>query len=495
MKKNLLLTMMLSIILIVFVALGLAACACEIGRKLQPAEPNWGQWVVNTNATCLEYGEETRICQNDSSRIETRPINPLGHNFINQEPNNILIIQNNNEAQELYNAIKDEFAVIVKNIEDVPTTTIALKAWDKIILMDISYQGMPDGFAKALYSFVYDYGGGVLTVGGGEYGADNPFSQMKPFSPKALFEPIALMIVLDTSGSMNMIDAGANQSRIALARQAIIQLISELNSWDYVGIITFSHSPILLEPLSILESARQTDRDRLIRRVGVITAAGSTNYAPALRMANQHVMAPTNSQIVYNRHILFITDGEPTDDGGLAASYPYLDGIKENGVMFSVIVINCSSDVVAIDTVDGMMNRTGGHGIALRLNSIDITRGAIEALNHIRGEASASLEIQFNLFSRYDSFGYIFWLYGGVSKAGIGFLTSETIMYPYMISFYIRWHFGQGQVGSLLTRLHDEWGYGFFSYVASINLITNIIRGLMPEYSFRQACARCNLIK
>ena len=39
----------------------------------------WGEWVVTTLPTCDDPGEETRVCANDPSHVETRSISALGH--------------------------------------------------------------------------------------------------------------------------------------------------------------------------------------------------------------------------------------------------------------------------------------------------------------------------------------------------------------------------------------------------------------------------------
>ncbi len=39
---------------------------------------DWGDWVVTTEPTATEPGEETRVCRGDPSHVETRPIDPTG---------------------------------------------------------------------------------------------------------------------------------------------------------------------------------------------------------------------------------------------------------------------------------------------------------------------------------------------------------------------------------------------------------------------------------
>ena len=42
----------------------------------------WGEWTVTKEPTETEEGEETRVCQNDSSHVETRPIEKLAHTHV-----------------------------------------------------------------------------------------------------------------------------------------------------------------------------------------------------------------------------------------------------------------------------------------------------------------------------------------------------------------------------------------------------------------------------
>ena len=57
-------------------------CNAEVSRETVTTEAighNWGDWVVTKPATEAEEGIETRTCLNDSTHIETRPIEKLSH--------------------------------------------------------------------------------------------------------------------------------------------------------------------------------------------------------------------------------------------------------------------------------------------------------------------------------------------------------------------------------------------------------------------------------
>ena len=53
----------------------------ENGTDLDATGHDWGDWTVETPATCEEKGVEKRICKNDSTHFERRNIKELGHDY------------------------------------------------------------------------------------------------------------------------------------------------------------------------------------------------------------------------------------------------------------------------------------------------------------------------------------------------------------------------------------------------------------------------------
>ena len=51
------------------------------GIDLAPTGHNWGDWVVETPATCEEDGVEKRTCKNDGTHVERQPIPALNHDY------------------------------------------------------------------------------------------------------------------------------------------------------------------------------------------------------------------------------------------------------------------------------------------------------------------------------------------------------------------------------------------------------------------------------
>lgn len=57
-------------------------CGMKETEKIPALGHDWGAWTVTTPATCTKEGVETRICNRDSSHVETRAIPTTGHNWV-----------------------------------------------------------------------------------------------------------------------------------------------------------------------------------------------------------------------------------------------------------------------------------------------------------------------------------------------------------------------------------------------------------------------------
>ena len=57
-------------------------CGMKKTEKISALGHDWGDWTVTTPATCTNEGVETRICNRDSSHVETRTIPTTGHNWV-----------------------------------------------------------------------------------------------------------------------------------------------------------------------------------------------------------------------------------------------------------------------------------------------------------------------------------------------------------------------------------------------------------------------------
>lgn len=105
---------------------------------------------------------------------------------------------------------------------------------------------------------------------------------------------LGLLIVLDASGSMK----GA---KLRLAKEAAIAAAEVLHEDDRIGVIAFND-----RPLEVLAMTRAGDRADVVDRISRITAAGGTDFVPALDLARD-VLESENLSV---KHVVLVSDGE-----------------------------------------------------------------------------------------------------------------------------------------------------------------------------------------
>lgn len=115
-------------------------------------------------------------------------------------------------------------------------------------------------------------------------------------------KPLNLAVVLDISGSMGATD-GTEQSRLAWAKDALVQTIEELDGNDLLSIVIFdTNSEILLRP------ERVRDRARIIQKVRALETRGSTNLEAGLRDGYRLVGENRDRLRGYEHRVILISD-------------------------------------------------------------------------------------------------------------------------------------------------------------------------------------------
>jgi len=103
-------------------------------------------------------------------------------------------------------------------------------------------------------------------------------------------EPVAIALVVDTSGSM--------VPKLPIVKQSLGSFVTNLNRCDEVILIAFSGNPYLLMPFS-------TDHQLAAEKIELLHAYGPTAIFDAVRMALQSLSVADYT----NRAIILVTDG------------------------------------------------------------------------------------------------------------------------------------------------------------------------------------------
>lgn len=404
--------------------------------------------------------------------------------------NKVLILEKDkDESQELRDFLKEqEYDVTVISTEaefaQIPNSLTGLCDYDQIILVNVAYTDMPGGFDEILYEYVHELGGGLFTVGGNYDTVDGKiiphmynredmaqsqyYSQMLPVQVVDYTPPVAVMIVIDHSGSMG---SGEN-SALAQAKKGALSCLDVLKSGDYCGVMTFDNNyseEIEVTPVSKRKEIR--DKINKIDNDG----AGGTLFSFAIDRAGAALTAVS----VEKRHIIMITDGQPGDT--LEDFGKLIDINRSNGITMSIVTTQTSGfDAALLKEITEI--RGGGKlysdgNIAQNVYD-DLVSEAIteikygeEFLLRISERTPVVEGIRQEELNEIPFKGY----YGTLLKNG-----AVAPLYAEYVPMYAQWDFGKGKVGSFMCDLNGTWSGEFLKKPVGQKFINNVISGLFP---------------
>lgn len=199
------------------------------------------------------------------------------------------------------------FSVLASPPEESPLSLAELSAYDLLVLDNVPAYRLSAAKMEAIESYVRDLGGGLLVIGGHQsYGAGGyyrtPFERLLPVEmrpPTRVDIPhVALLFVLDKSGSMGAGPPGA--TKLDLAKAAAMAAAELLNPSDQVGILAFDAGWEWVLPF------QQVGRGDLVsERLSALQADGGTDLYKAMAEAYRSFSARSAAI----KHILVLSDG------------------------------------------------------------------------------------------------------------------------------------------------------------------------------------------
>ena len=152
---------------------------------------------------------------------------------------------------------------------------------------------------------------------------------------------LALLLVLDRSGSMTMADPRTKLSRIDLAKEGAIQALRTVQLGEYAGVMAFDFTPYWAVPLRQLRTAQDV-QDAVIR-ISLISADGGTNIYQALRDARLAI-ARTQARV---KHIVLLSDGESNEDRFSSL----LSRIRQDGITVSTVAVGSDAGTELLEGI------------------------------------------------------------------------------------------------------------------------------------------------
>ena len=200
----------------------------------------------------------------------------------------------------------NRFVIKVIPPDEFPTDLVTLQTNDVLILENVSADLLSTQQMNLIENYVRDLGKGLVVIGGdrafgrGGY-HDTPLERTLPLdmTPRQRKESLAMMFVVDTSGSMaNYV--GPDQ-KIQLAFEGIRAGIRELDDEDLAGVIGFA--------AALKEFPLTTDRDAIYNWLSKLYPSGGTKMYNSLERAYKRLEAVDVKQ----KHIVLLSDGRASD--------------------------------------------------------------------------------------------------------------------------------------------------------------------------------------
>lgn len=409
----------------------------------------------------------------------------------------ILIIESiDNESESLRMMLGEELKVNVVNVADpinMPDTVNEIRAYDQVILCNVSYSDMPIGFDELLYSYVYDFGGGLFTICGNEqdlnpndeewkanaYTRDDMFGttyqKLLPVEIINYTPPAAVIIIIDRSGSMQQ--GQYEGSPLYYAKAGAEACLDALTERDYVGIMSLG-----TDSTEEIELTPRPHRAKIMSAIERIEVGGNTNFFPSFEQAGRILGSALETHRAEKAHIILVTDGQATDEND-----DYKKKIQENaekGITLSIVGVNCnnesSKEMVSLLTNYAGMSADNFYSVADVSKLPEIMRKDLEVpeikdVNYVTFKPTfgtthiITSNIDEETMPTLDGF------YGVKAKEG-----AEVVVMGQYTPIYAQWKCGKGTVGTFACDLNGTWSNEFVTSPVGATLINNIVQAVFP---------------
>ncbi len=414
--------------------------------------------------------------------------------YIQVHDSMLVLEHRNGDSDSLVRMIDEQFGKDVKVINvttdpDVPTSVEELCGYDQVVLNNVSNADLGDELADLLYTYVYENGGSVFTVGGDNdddsahaynrkdlYGSK--LQEMLPVEAVNYRPPMGVVLIVDDSGSMQQND------RLPAAKAGAYGCLEVLDDSDYVGVMTFSNT--YTYETTLISCVYDTQIKNAIDSLG--GGGGGTYFRPALEAAAKALKAESR---INRRHIVFVTDCQVFDVDDvveLAKNENYSD------ITVSVVGIEPDTgDFNAMNKVaeawGGTAQTARGTGETLKNRVMDLMKDDLKSpdINEYKEEefnpeisapgSPIVVGVEHGLGGRAWALSTTLGGYYGVRAK----TDAEVILTgPYEVPLYAQWQFGAGRVGSFMCDLYGKWSAGFLQDDNCVRLLCNAMTNIMP---------------
>ncbi|MFL7791337.1 MAG: VWA domain-containing protein [Anaerolineae bacterium] len=248
------------------------------------------------------------------------------------------------EGQALVVALRSAGLEVVETTPGaMPSDAAGLAEYGAIVVVNTPAKDFSSRALAAIQSYVRDLGGGLVAVGGPNgYGVGGwyktPLEETLPvdmtIQDTERFPPMAIVVVIDKSGSMSAQEGGVQKIRLAgEAAARVAELITDL---DEITVIAFDD-----RPADVIGPLPGSQRDEVIDSVIRLQAGGGGIY---VRESLQSALGYLEDSDKTVRHIILLADGSDSE---------HQEGVRElveekiadQGITLSTVAIGSGPDL------------------------------------------------------------------------------------------------------------------------------------------------------
>ena len=271
---------------------------------------------------------------------------PLGI-LVRQAPTVAVVSPTGGDSGQLIDALSEQgFDAEGVSSPTLPDSVDELSAWDVIVLDNVPAWDLDAATQAALESYARE-GGGVMVLGGtasfgpGAY-ATTTLESMLPVTVKVTDgrdrPRVAVLLVIDRSGSMSYGESTSGAPKIELAQQGVVTAANALVEGDQVGVIAFNDEPAWALPMTTLTG--ENPAAMITGSISELTPDGGTELFPALQVAIDG-LRNVDADV---RHIVVLSDGRSR--GAERESYfRLLDDAAADGITLSTVALGYDADI------------------------------------------------------------------------------------------------------------------------------------------------------
>lgn len=360
----------------------------------------------------------------------------------------------------------------VVSARNAPKSINEMLEYKSIVLVNTYIDDLPEPFLENLETYVKDYGCGLICCGGEDSFALGGYRNtvLETVLPVDMqlrgvneMPTMAMVMVIDRSGSMTNSAGGHGISNLDIAVRAAEVAVDSLNDSDYVGILTFDDQYQWQVELRLAD-----DKAAIKDELKQISDGGGTTIKPALQEAVK-VLAGSEASI---KHIVLLTDGMgETDD--------FTDVISDctnSDITLSTVAVGDGSDTMLLerlaDNCGGRYYYSDKSSDIPKIFAQEVFLGGDSYLQN--GVFSLAVQQNHELTSNLFPNGWPA-LYGYVSA------TPKTASSPVIVSgekgdpILTVWQYGLGRTAAWNSDVTGEWTGAFAGQEDYVQLWKRIV--------------------